>query len=57
VRIELRGGWRSGTARLLADDDPLERLRTMGLRLNAVVVRTMGTDLLTIRVDLDPEEG
>jgi deazaflavin-dependent oxidoreductase (nitroreductase family) len=57
VRIELRGGWRSGTARVLAGDDARKRLRRMGLRLNALVVRAMGTDLLTVRIDLDPPDG
>jgi deazaflavin-dependent oxidoreductase (nitroreductase family) len=54
VRIKIRDGWRSGTARVLDDDDPKARLRQMGLRLNALVVRLMGTDLLTVRIDLDP---
>ena len=57
VRIKLRDGWRSGTAHVLDDDDPRARLRRMGLRLNAVVVRLMGTDLLTVRIDLDPGDG
>jgi deazaflavin-dependent oxidoreductase (nitroreductase family) len=57
VRIKLRDGWRSGTAHVLDDDDPRERLRRMGLRLNALVVRLMGTDLLSVRVDLDPPAG
>jgi deazaflavin-dependent oxidoreductase (nitroreductase family) len=57
VRIKLRDGWRSGTAHVLDDDDPRERLRRMGLRLNALVVRLMGTDLLSVRVDLDPAAG
>jgi deazaflavin-dependent oxidoreductase (nitroreductase family) len=57
VRIKLRNGWRSGTALVLDDDDPRERLRRMGLRLNALVVRLMGTDLLSVRVDLDPPAG
>jgi deazaflavin-dependent oxidoreductase (nitroreductase family) len=56
VGIKLRDGWRNGTARVLLDDDPRERLRRMGLRLNALVVRTMGTDLLTVRIDLDRKE-
>ncbi len=42
VRIKLRGGWRSGMARVLPGDDPRERLRRMGLRLNALVVRRHG---------------
>ena len=54
VRIKLHDGWREGTARALDDDDPRVRLRRMGLRINALVVRLMGTDLLTVRIDLDP---
>ena len=54
VRIKLRDGWRDGTAQVLDDDDPQARLRRMGLRLNTLVVRLMGTDLLTVRIDLDP---
>jgi len=54
VRIKLREGWRDGTAHVLDDDDPRARLRRMGLRLNALVVRLMGTELLTVRIDLDP---
>lgn len=57
VRIKLRDGWRDGTARALDEDDPRARLRRMGLRLNALVVRLMGTDLLTVRIDLDSLEA
>jgi len=53
VRIRLRRGWRSGTARVVGADDPRARLRTLS-RLNAAGVRAMGADLLVIRVDLDP---
>ncbi len=52
VRVRINGRWRSGTAHLLPDDDPRQRLRSLP-RLNSAGVRTMGTDLLTIRVDLD----
>ena len=52
VRVRINGEWRNGTAQLLSDDDPRERLRSLP-RLNSAGVRTMGTDLLTIRVDLD----
>src|SRR6516162_7091367 len=52
VRVRLNGQWRSGTAHLLPDDDPRKRLRSLP-RLNSAGVRTMGTDFLTIRVDLD----
>lgn len=54
VRIKVGRRWRAGTAHLLPDDDPRERQRRIGRRLNALVVRAMGTDLLTVRVDLDP---
>jgi deazaflavin-dependent oxidoreductase (nitroreductase family) len=55
----LRSGWRTGTAHIEPDDDPRERQRLMGSgdlgrRLNATVVRATGTDLLTVRIDLDP---
>lgn len=53
VRIRLRRGWRAGTAHLLDGDDARARLRKLS-RLNATAVRTMGTALLVVRVDLDP---
>ncbi len=53
VRIRVRGGWRTGTAQLLDGDDPRARLRSIS-RLNAAGVRAMGTELLVVRVDLDP---
>ena len=52
VRLRLHGKWRTGTAHLLPDDDALARLRQLP-RLNSVGVRTFGTNLLTVRVDLD----
>lgn len=51
VRVRLRGRWHSGTAHLVPEDDPHERLRSLP-RLNSFGVRTFGTNLLTIRVDL-----
>lgn len=52
VRVRIGGQWRSGTAHLLPDDDPLRRLGDLP-RLNSAVVRLMGSDLLSLRVDLD----
>ncbi|ORA36900.1 nitroreductase [Mycobacterium branderi] len=52
VRVRVRGRWRTGTAHLLPDDDAKARLRSLP-SLNSAVVRAVGTDLLTIRVDLD----
>ena len=51
VRVRLRGKWRSGTAHLVPDDDPRARLRSLP-QFNSFGVRTFGTDLLTVRVDL-----
>jgi deazaflavin-dependent oxidoreductase (nitroreductase family) len=51
VRLRLRGRWHNGVAHLLPDDDPHARLRSLP-QLNSFGVRTFGTNLLTIRVDL-----
>jgi len=62
VRLKLREGlrarWHSGTAQVLSDDDPRARQRWLGGQLpstvaNAAAVRLFGTDLLTVRIDLD----
>ena len=62
VRLKLREGfraqWHAGTAHLLWDDDPRERQRWLagqvtGSSANAAAVRLFGTDLLTVRIDLD----
>jgi len=52
VRVCIRGVWRAGTAHLLPGDDARERLRTLP-RLNSFAVRSVGTDLLTVRIDLE----
>jgi deazaflavin-dependent oxidoreductase (nitroreductase family) len=57
VRVRLGRDWRTATARVLPDDDWRERQRHMPNRLNSAVVRLRGSDPLTIRVDLDPEES
>jgi deazaflavin-dependent oxidoreductase (nitroreductase family) len=51
VRVRLRGRWHSGVAHLLPGDDPRARLRELPA-FNSFGVRTFGTDLLTVRVDL-----
>jgi deazaflavin-dependent oxidoreductase (nitroreductase family) len=57
VRVRVRGRWRHGTAHLVPEDDPRERQRLLSrrltARLNALAVRGWGTDLLTVRIDLD----
>ncbi len=54
VRVFVNGSWRRGIAHLMPEDDPRERQRRLGQRLNAALVRLMGTDLLTVRIDLEP---
>jgi deazaflavin-dependent oxidoreductase (nitroreductase family) len=54
VRVRVGRRWYEGIAQILPDDDPIERMGMLGRRLNDAVVRLMGTDHLTIRIDLDP---
>ena len=51
VRVRINGQWHRGTAHLLPEDDAEARLRTLP-SLNSFGVRTFGTNLLTVRVDL-----
>jgi deazaflavin-dependent oxidoreductase (nitroreductase family) len=62
VRVKLRDGlrvrWHTGSAHLLSDDDPRERQRWLATRLprsasNARAVRLFGTQLMTVRIDLN----
>jgi len=55
VRVKIGRRWRSGTAQPMPDDDPRERQRRMPNKLNSAGVRAMGSDLLTVRIDLDSE--
>ncbi len=54
-----RTGWLAGTAHVLDDDDPEERVRTLSRsnrwrRLCLRASGAMGTSALTVRIDLDP---
>jgi len=62
VRVKIREGfrmrWHAGTACLLAEDDACERQRWLAQHAphsagNARAVRFFGTELLTVRIDLD----
>jgi deazaflavin-dependent oxidoreductase (nitroreductase family) len=53
VRVQVNGCWRSGRASIMPDDDPVARQRGLDA-FNARIVRLAGTELLTVRVDLDP---
>jgi len=52
VRVRLGRKWRSGIAQILWDDDWRERQRMLPNKLNSATVRLMGTEHLTIRIDL-----
>ncbi len=54
VRVQLRGRWRRGTATLLPDDEIGRRLLRIN-PLNSIFIRIAGRDLLTVRVDLEPD--
>lgn len=50
VRVRIARRWRPGRASIVLDDDPRKRLR---MTPNDVLIRLVGTDLLTIRIELD----
>jgi deazaflavin-dependent oxidoreductase (nitroreductase family) len=62
-RVRVKGslsptGWRAGTAHILDDDDPGERVRVLSRgnrwrRLCLQASDSMGTSPLTVRIDLD----
>jgi deazaflavin-dependent oxidoreductase (nitroreductase family) len=54
VRVRVGRRWRTGTAQVVPDDDWRERQRRMPNKMNSAVVRAMGTEHVTVRVDLDP---
>jgi deazaflavin-dependent oxidoreductase (nitroreductase family) len=62
VRVKIRDGlrvrWHNGTAHLLPEDDPRERQSWLAERRpssasNAKAVRLFGSQLLTVRIDLE----
>ena len=52
VRVKVGARWYSGTAQILADDDPRERLRWLRRPVNDALLLAVGTEYLTIRIDL-----
>ena len=53
VRVKVGRTWVEGTAHVLDDDDPVERLRWLHRPANDTALRLVGTEHLVIRVDLD----
>ena len=54
VRVKVRRRWLEGTAHLLPDDDPRARLRMLRRPWNDIGLRAMASEMLVVRVDLDP---
>jgi deazaflavin-dependent oxidoreductase (nitroreductase family) len=52
VRVQVHGEWHAGTATVLDNDEPRQRLKHLP-RVNSLMVRLIGTDLLTLRIDLE----
>ena len=53
VRVKVGRDWHSGTAHVLPDDDPRERMRMLGRPLNDALVRMVASEPLVVRVDLE----
>jgi deazaflavin-dependent oxidoreductase (nitroreductase family) len=53
VRVKVGRRWHTGTAHLLPDDDVPARMRFLHRPMNDALVRIVGTEHITIRVDLD----
>ena len=53
VRVKVGRRWLNGTATILPDEDPYERMRILKRRANDAAVRLVGTQHLVVRVDLD----
>ena len=57
VRVRVGRRWRTGTAHVLEGDDWRARQRRLPNKVNSAVVRAVGTEHVTVRVDLDPASG
>jgi deazaflavin-dependent oxidoreductase (nitroreductase family) len=53
VRVKVGRQWRSGTAHVMPDEDPRERMRMLRRPMNDALVRAVGSEPLVVRVDLD----
>ena len=53
VRVKVGRQWRSGTAHVLPDEDPRERMRMLRRPMNDALVRMVGSEPLVVRIDLD----
>ena len=54
VRVKVGRTWRDGTAHVLPGDDVRARMRELRRPTNDAMVRMAGSNLMTVRIDLDP---
>ena len=54
VRVKVGRRWLSGTAHLLPGEDPRARLRMLRRPWNDVALQAMASEMLVVRIDLDP---
>ncbi|MDQ3721100.1 MAG: nitroreductase family deazaflavin-dependent oxidoreductase [Actinomycetota bacterium] len=54
VRVKVGRRWHAGTAQILPEDDPRERLRRLGRPVNDTLLLLVGTEQVTIRIHLEP---
>jgi deazaflavin-dependent oxidoreductase (nitroreductase family) len=57
VRVKANGAWRAGIAVVLPADNAAARSRSLPHQWDKALGRAMGSELLTIRIDLDPPAG
>jgi hypothetical protein len=57
VRVKIGREWRTGTAVLLPDDDPVAHSRTLPHQWDAAIGRLIASAPLTIRIDLDSTDS
>ena len=54
VRVKVGRRWLQGTAHVLPDEDPRVRLRMLRRPWNDVALQAMASEMLVLRIDLDP---
>jgi len=56
VRVKVGRRWREGMAHVLPDDDVHARMRELRRPANDTMVRVVGSELMTVRIDLQPAD-
>ncbi|HKG35747.1 MAG TPA: nitroreductase/quinone reductase family protein [Solirubrobacterales bacterium] len=56
VRVKIGRRWYRGTARVMPDLDPIQKLRELRRPVNDALLRAVGTEQLVVRVDLRVDE-